>query len=82
MFNPLFDSLFYPSTTHVIVVSEERLKAVEREQKKREVEDLRERIEAFEKKAEMEVSQAKTRLVELEKEVMALEPAKEDKADG
>ena len=66
----------------MIVVSEERLKAVEREQKKREVEDLRERIDAFEKKAANEVSQAKTRLVELEKEVMALEPAKEDKADG
>ena len=80
LYPSLFDSFFAP--TRVIVVSEERLKAVEREQKKREGEDLRERIDAFEKKAANEVSQAKTRLVELEKEVMALEPAKEDKADG
>jgi hypothetical protein len=64
----LFDSFFYPRPV-VYVVSEERLREAERQQKQVELDDLKGRIEAYEKRTAEVVQQARVRVEELEKEL-------------
>jgi hypothetical protein len=72
----LFDSFFYPTRPVVYVVSEERLREAERQQKQDELDDLTRRIEAYEKRTTEVVEQARVRVEELQKELAALPQAK------
>jgi len=65
MFNSYFDSLLYPQT-RIIVVSEERLREVERAQKQREIDSV-----------EKQLSKLETHLNGLKEEFAALPASKE-----
>ena len=73
----LFDSFFYPTRPVVVVVSEERLREAERQQKQTELDELTARIEAYQKRTNEVVQQAQVRVEELTKELAALPAAKE-----
>jgi primosomal protein N'' len=70
----LFDSFFYPRPV-VYVVSEERLREAERQQKQVELDSLTRQIEMYEARTQEIVSKAKVRIEELQKELAALPAA-------
>ena len=73
----LFDSFFYPTRPLVVVVSEERLREAERQQKQIELDSLKARIQEYEKRTAEITAQALVRVEELTKELAALPAAKE-----
>lgn len=75
-----FDPFFFPTTTRVVVVSEERLREAERKAKQAEVEQLQNRIDAYEKNSQEILAEARVRLEELQGELKALTPAKQEEA--
>ena len=76
MYSSLFDSFFYPQT-RIVVVSEERLREVERQAKQRQIDDLSQRIEEYEARTREVLSQATKQLEELQSDLAALAPSKE-----
>jgi hypothetical protein len=76
MYSSFFDSFFYPQT-RIVVVSEERLREVERQAKQRQIDDLSQRIEEYEARTREAVAQANKQLEGLRIELAALPPAKE-----
>jgi primosomal protein N'' len=70
----LFDSFFYPRPV-VYVVSEERLREAERQQKQVELDSLTRQVEVYEARTQEVVSKAKIRIEELQKELAALPAA-------
>ena len=76
MYSSLFDSFFYPQT-RIVVVSEERLREVERQAKQRQIDDLSQRIEEYEKRTREALTEANKQLESLHTELAALAPAKE-----
>ena len=72
-----FDPFFFPTTTRVVVVSEERLREAERKAKQTEVEQLQNRIDAYEKNSQQILAEAREKLEALQGELKALTPATE-----
>jgi predicted nucleic acid-binding Zn-ribbon protein len=72
----VFDPFYFP-TTRVVVVSEERLREAERKAKQTQIDQLSERIEAYEARTREAVAQANKQLEGLRTELAALPPAKE-----
>ena len=71
-----FDYFFGP-TTRIVVVSEERLRDVERQQKQRQIDDLSQQIEEYESRTRDVLSEANKRLESLHAELAALPAGKE-----
>ena len=79
MYSSFFDSFFYPQT-RIVVVSEERLREVERQAKQRQIDQLSERINAYEERTRKELAEANKQLESLHGELAALAPAQETAA--